>query len=224
MTTRSAIDERHARADMVRHGASLFNRGLTAGSSGNISVRLDEGWLITPTNSSLGRLDADRISKLDRAGRHVSGDAPSKEAVLHRAIYEERPDAGAIVHLHATHSAAVSCLCGLDPANCIPPLTAYFVMKVGRLPLVPYHRPGDPYLGDAIRGLARTHSSVLLANHGPVVSGIDLDAAMNAIEELEETAKIFLLLRGSQTSPLDDAQIDELRRVFKLDLPPPSAS
>ena len=214
MTTWIAPDEAQAREAMVAHGRSLFERGLTAGSSGNISVRLADGWLITPTNSCLGRLVPERITRLDAKGGHVSGDPASKEAVLHRALYAERPGAGAIVHLHATHSAAVSCMAGLDAHSCIPPLTAYFVMKIGRLPLVPYHRPGDPYLGDAIRSLARNHSAVLLANHGPVVSGTTLDEAMNAIEELEETAKIFLLLRGASTSPLNAQQIDELQRVF----------
>jgi len=206
------------REQIVAFGRSLFDRGLTAGSSGNISVRLDDGWLLTPTNACLGRLDPARLSKLDWNGRHISGDAPSKEAFLHRAMYEERAGAGAIVHLHATHSAAVSCMCGLDHDDCIPPLTPYFVMKIGRLPLVPYHRPGDPALGAAIRGLARRHCAVLLANHGPVVSGASLDAAVYATEELEETAKLFLLLRNTPTSPLTAAQIDELRSAFKLDL------
>ena len=213
-------EETALREQIVAFGRSLFDRGLTAGSSGNISVRLDDGWLLTPTNACLGRLDPARLSKLDWNGRHVSGDAPSKEAFLHRAMYEERAGAGAIVHLHSTHSAAVSCMCGLDHDDCIPPLTPYFVMKIGRLPLVPYHRPGDPALGAAIRGLARRHCAVLLANHGPVVSGASLDAAVYATEELEETAKLFLLLRNTPTSPLSPAQIDELRSVFKLDLPP----
>jgi len=206
------------REQIVAFGRSLFDRGLTAGSSGNISVRLDDGWLLTPTNACLGRLDPARLSKLDWNARHISGDAPSKEAFLHRAMYEERAGAGAIVHLHATHSAAVSCMCGLDHDDCIPPLTPYFVMKIGRLPLVPYHRPGDPALGAAIRGLARRHCAVLLANHGPVVSGASLDAAVYATEELEETAKLFLLLRNTPTSPLTTAHIDELRSAFKLDL------
>jgi ribulose-5-phosphate 4-epimerase/fuculose-1-phosphate aldolase len=213
-------EETALREQIVAFGRSLFDRGLTAGSSGNISVRLDDGWLLTPTNACLGRLDPARLSKLDWNGRHVSGDAPSKEAFLHRAMYEERAGAGAIVHLHATHSAAVSCMCGLDHDDCIPPLTAYFVMKIGRLPLIPYHRPGDPALGAAIRGLARKHCAVLLANHGPVVSGASLETAVYATEELEETAKLFLLLRNTPTSPLSPAQIDELRSVFKLDLPP----
>jgi 3-dehydro-4-phosphotetronate decarboxylase len=211
-------DENRLREEIVEVGRSLFDRGLTAGSSGNISVRLDDGWLLTPTNACLGRLDPARLAKLDWNGRVVSGDAPSKEAFLHRAMYEEREGAGAIVHLHSTHSAAVSCMCGLDHADCLPPLTAYYVMKIGRLPLVPYHRPGDPALGDAIRGLAGKHSAVLLANHGPVVSGRSLEAALYATEELEETAKLFLLLRNAPTRPLDAAQIEELKSSFGLDL------
>jgi len=210
--------ENRLREDIVRFGRSLFERGLTAGSSGNISVRLEDGWLLTPTNACLGNLDPARLAKLDWQGQLIAGDPPSKEAFLHRAMYEARQGAGAIVHLHSTHSAAVSCMGGLDHANCIPPLTAYFVMKIGRLPLVPYFRPGDPALGEAIRGLAGKHSSVLLANHGPVVSGSSLEAAMYATEELEETAKLFLLLRNTATNPLTAGQIEELKRVFKLDL------
>ena len=209
-------DEHRLREEIVRFGRSLFNRGLTAGSSGNISVRLDDGWLLTPTNACLGELDPAELAKLDWEGRHISGAQPSKEAFLHRSMYEERDGAGAIVHLHSTHSAAVSCMGGLDCEDCLPPLTAYFVMKIGKLPLIPYYRPGDPALGDAIRSLARKHCAVLLANHGPVVSGTSLDAAVYATEELEETAKLFLLLRDLPTRPLNDAQIDELVRVFKL--------
>ncbi len=209
--------EHRLREEIVTFGRSLFARGLSAGSSGNISARLDDGWLLTPTNACLGTLDPARLSRLDDSGRLLSGDPPSKEAFLHRAMYEERAGAGAIVHLHATHSAAVSCMHGLDHDDCLPPLTAYFVMKIGRLPLVPYYRPGDPALADAIRGRARRHCAVLLANHGPVVSGTSLEAAVYATEELEETAKLFLLLRNTPVRALDAAQIDELRRVFKLD-------
>jgi ribulose-5-phosphate 4-epimerase/fuculose-1-phosphate aldolase len=211
------MNESALREEICSCGRSLHDRGLTAGSSGNISVRLDDGWLLTPTNASLGRLDPARLSKLDWQGRLISGDPASKEAFLHRAMYEERSGAGAIVHLHSTHSAAVSCMPDLNPCDCIPPLTAYFVMKIGKLPLIPYHRPGDPQLGDAIRSLAGKHSAVLLANHGPVVSGKTLDAAMFATEELEETAKLFLLLRGHNPHVLNQEQIDELRRVFQLD-------
>jgi ribulose-5-phosphate 4-epimerase/fuculose-1-phosphate aldolase len=211
-------EETRQREQIVEFGRSLFERGLSAGSSGNLSVRLDDGWLLTPTNASLGRLDPARLSKLDWEGRLVGGEPPSKEAFLHRAMYRQRGAAGAIVHLHSTHSAAVSCMCGLNHDDCIPPLTPYFVMKIGRLPLVPYHRPGDPALAGAIGALAHKHSAVLLANHGPVVSGATLAAAVHAAEELEETAKLFLLLRDVPTRPLDATQIDELKSAFGLDL------
>jgi len=211
-------EEARQREQMVEFGRSLFERGLSAGSSGNLSVRSGDGWLLTPTNASLGRLDPAAISKLDWDGKLVAGEAPSKEAFLHRAMYEQRAGAGAIVHLHATHSAAVSCMCSLNQDDCIPPLTPYFVMKIGRLPLVPYHRPGDPALAGVIGALAARHSAVLLANHGPVVSGPTLEAAVNAAEELEETAKLFLLLRGTPVRALDAAQIDEIRSAFGLDI------
>ncbi|HET9750352.1 MAG TPA: 3-oxo-tetronate 4-phosphate decarboxylase [Casimicrobiaceae bacterium] len=210
-------DENALREQIVAFGKSLFDRGLAAGSSGNLSVRLDDGWLVTPTNASLGSLDPARLSKLDWHGNVLSGDAPSKESVLHRAMYEERLTAGAIVHLHATYSAAVSCMSGLDASDCLPPLTAYFVMKIGTLPLVPYFRPGDPAIAGAIRGLAARHTALLLSNHGPVVSGRSLEAAVYAIEELEETAKLFLLLRGSPVRPLDEVQIAEIRKAFASD-------
>jgi len=210
-------DENRLREQIAEFGRSIFDRGLTAGSSGNISVRLDDGWLLTPTNACLGRLDPARIAKLDWNGQLMAGDPPSKESFLHRAMYEERSGAGAIVHLHSTHSAAISCLHGLDCHDCLPPLTPYFVMKIGRLPLIPYHRPGDPALGGAIRGLAAKHCAVLLANHGPVVSGTSIEAAVYATEELEETAKLFLLLQGLPTQPLNAQQIAELKTAFKLD-------
>jgi len=212
----SSANEQQLRDNIVRHGRSLFDRGLAAGSSGNISVRLDDGWLLTPTDSCLGQLDPARLSKLNWSGKLLSGDPPSKEAFLHRVMYGERASANAIVHLHATYSAAVSCMDGLDPQNCLPPLTAYFVMKIGKLPLIPYHRPGDVALAEAIRELARTHSALLLANHGPIVSAATLEGAVYATEELEETAKLFLLLRGAPVRTLTEAQIAELRSVFAL--------
>ena len=218
MSSAILSEETRQRDKIARLGRSLYERGLTAGSSGNISVRIDDGWLLTPTNSCLGELDPARIAKLDWDGKLLAGDPPSKEAFLHRSMYEVRPKAGAIVHLHSTHSAAVSCLCGLDPVNCIPPLTPYFVMKIGRLPLVPYHRPGDKALGEVIKTLAPKNSAVLLANHGPVVSGADLEGAIYASEELEETAKIFLMLRNAPTNCLNAEQIEELRIAFKLDI------
>lgn len=211
------MSESKLRDEIAWFGKSMFDRGLTGGSSGNISVRIDGGWLMTPTGSSLGNLDPAKISKLDEAGQLVSGDPPTKEHFLHRAMYEERHGAGAIVHLHSTHSVAVSCLPDVDPANALPPLTAYYVMKIGKLPLVPYYRPGDEALGDAIRGLAGKHSAVLLANHGPVVAGKSLEAAVYATEELEETAKLHLLLQGHNPRVLTKEQIEELERTFPKD-------
>jgi ribulose-5-phosphate 4-epimerase/fuculose-1-phosphate aldolase len=207
-------NESKLREEIVDIGQSLFQRGLTFGSSGNISVRLDDGWLLTPTNSCLGKLEPARISKLTDEGELISGDKPSKEAFLHSAVYQERGIAKAVVHLHSTYSVAVSCLADADPENCIPPITAYYVMKIGKLPLVPYYRPGDPKLGDAVRDLFGSHTAVLLANHGPVVAGTSLEAALYATEELEETAKLHLLLRGSPVRCLTGAQVDELKRAF----------
>lgn len=204
-----------ARDEIVDIARSLFERGLATGSSGNLSVRLSDGtMLVTPTNASLGRLEAGRIAHLAADGSLLAGDAPSKEAFLHRAIYAARPGARGIVHLHATYSAAVSCMAGLDPVSCLPPLTAYFVMKIGALPLIPYHRPGDEALAATIEHLAPDHDAMLLANHGPIVSGPTLKAATDAIEELEETAKLFLLLRGADTRPLNEKEISDLARAF----------
>jgi 3-dehydro-4-phosphotetronate decarboxylase len=210
-----SMDENDARQAICRLGESIFRRGLTFGSSGNISIRAPEGgWLMTPTNVSLGELDPARLSRLDEQGRLVSGDAPTKEAFLHRVMYEGRPDAGAVVHLHSTHSVAVSCLADLDPEDVLPPITAYYVMRVGRLPLVPYFPPGDSRLAEAVRPLVGKHHAVLLANHGPVVAGTSLSAASGAIEELEETARLFLLLQGHRTQFLSMAQVAELRARF----------
>ena len=209
-----STEETKQRETIALHGKALYDRGLTFGTAGNISARVDDGWLLTPTNSCLGRLDPARIAKLDDQGTLLSGDPPSKEAFMHRAVYEERGGAQAVVHLHSTHSVAVSCLHGIDPANVLPPLTAYYVMKVGTLPLVPYFRPGDPALGDAIREYIAKTPAVLLANHGPVVAGKSLDDAIYATEELEETAKLFLLLQNHRTNPLTPAQIEDLHAHF----------
>ena len=205
-----------ARDRIVKFGKSIFDRGLTAGSTGNISVKLEDGFLMTPTGSSLGDLDPGNLSKIGLDGRHVSGDAPTKESFLHIAMYEERPRAGAVVHLHSTHSAAVSCIADLDPKNILPPLTAYYVMRVGILPLVPYFAPGDLELAKAVKALASKHHAVMLANHGPVVAGGTLEDAVYATEELEETAKLFLLLRGERTRPLTKPEVQELRKRFPI--------
>lgn len=210
------MSESRLREDICRLGQSLYDRGLTFGSSGNISVRLDDGWLMTPTNAALGRLDPDRLSKLDDGGRLVGGDPPTKETFMHLAMYDKRATAKAVVHLHSTHSVAVGCLADVDPRDVLPPLTAYYVMRVGRLPLVPYYRPGDPALGDAIAGFAGRHHAMLLANHGPVVAGTSLETAVYAMEELEETAKLFLMLHGRATRPLTADQVDDIRSAFPI--------
>jgi ribulose-5-phosphate 4-epimerase/fuculose-1-phosphate aldolase len=204
--------ETRTRDLIVRVGASLFERGLTPGSTGNISVRLEDGgFLMTPTNASLGDLDPAALSRLDRDGRHLGGDAPTKEAFLHRCMYCERAGDGAVVHLHSTHAVGVSILRDIDPEDVLPPLTAYYLMRVGRLPLVPYHAPGDAALALEVQRVAGRHHAVLLANHGPVVSGRDLRAAQYAIEELEETAKLFLMLGGRALRPIAPDEAARLR-------------
>ena len=207
--------ESKLREQVCGAGASLFNRGLTHGSTGNISVALpDGGWLMTPTGSSLGTLDPARLSKLDAAGKLVGGDAPTKEAFLHTTMYDKRPKSGAVVHLHSTHSVAVSCLDGIDHGNCLPPMTAYYVMRIGTLPLVPYYAPGDLALAEAVRGYAGRHHALLLANHGPVVAGSTLAAAADAVEELEATARLFLMLQGQKLRPLTPAQVADIKRRY----------
>ena len=209
------MNERDTRILLSELGASLFTRGFSVGSAGNISVRLPDGYLMTPTNSSLGRLDPERLSKLDGDFQHIGGDKPSKEVFLHRAFYQARQDAGAVVHLHSTQATAVSCLPDVDPANPIPPLTPYFVMRIGRhMPVIPYYRPGDAAMEPAIHAAARDARAVLLANHGPVVSGKTLIDAVCAAEELEEAAKLFMMLRGQAPRLLTAAQTDDLLTTF----------
>jgi ribulose-5-phosphate 4-epimerase/fuculose-1-phosphate aldolase len=208
------VNENTLREQIVRLAKSLFDRGLTFGSSGNISVRVDDGWLMTPTGSSMGDLDPARISLLDEAGNWRSGDKPTKEAFLHLTMYRQRAQSAAVVHLHSTHSVAVSCLADLDPKNVLPPITAYYVMRVGSLPLIPYFPPGDVDLARAVGEMASRHHAVLLANHGPLVAGNSLLDAVYATEELEETAKLFLLLRGARTRFLNEQQVSTLKQRF----------
>lgn len=208
------MTEARLREEIARLAKSLFDRGFSVGSAGNISASFENSLLITPTNSCLGSLDPSRISKLDADGRHIAGDPPSKETFLHRAFYETRPGTGAVVHLHSTFATALSCLEDVDEDDCIPPLTPYVVMRVGRVKRLPYLRPGDAGTGDLIRRLEGRCSAVLLANHGPVVAGKDLTAAVYAAEELEETAKLLVLLRGQPTRMLNREQTEELVRHF----------
>jgi ribulose-5-phosphate 4-epimerase/fuculose-1-phosphate aldolase len=205
-------EETKTRDEIVAVGKSIFDRGLTFGSTGNISVRLSNGdMLMTPTNASLGDLDPIRLSRFSAEGVHVDGDKPTKEAFLHQCMYCKRPQSAAVVHLHSTHSVAVSILADVDPDDVLPPLTAYYVMRVGSLPLIPYFPPGDKALADAVAAKAEASHAVLLANHGPVVAGKSLRDAQYATEELEETAKLFLMLRGSNIRPLTRDQQEELK-------------
>ncbi|MBM9595425.1 3-oxo-tetronate 4-phosphate decarboxylase [Roseitranquillus sediminis] len=200
---------------IARMGQLLYGRGLAHGSAGNISLRLDDGsLLVTPTNTCLGMLDPARISHVAPDGTLLSGDKPSKETFFHLAMYAERESARSVVHLHCTHAVGVSCLDHENEADVLPPVTAYHVMKVGKLPLVPYFRPGDKGLAEAVRAAARGHHAMLLANHGPVVAGKSLEDAVWTSEELEESAKLFFLLSGQRTRLLDAEKIAELERVF----------
>jgi ribulose-5-phosphate 4-epimerase/fuculose-1-phosphate aldolase len=204
-------EETKLRDDIARVGKSLFDRSLTFGSTGNISARLSNGdLLMTPTNASLGSLDPERLSRFTAEGVHVDGDKPTKEAFLHQCMYCQQKMSGAVVHLHSTYAVAVSILEDVDPADVLPPLTAYYVMRVGKLPLVGYYPPGDVSLAEAVADKARDSHAVLLANHGPVVAGKTLQDAQYATEELEETAKLYLLLRPHNIRPLSPTQKREL--------------
>ena len=197
---------------------SIFDRGLTGGSTGNISARTDDGGLlVSPTGTSFGRLDPARLSRFDAGGKLVDGDAPTKEMPLHTAFYETRSKAGAVVHLHSCHSVALSMLPDVDPDNFLPPLTPYGIMKLGRVKLLPFFLPGDAAIGEAVRGLAGKRSAVMLANHGPVVAGKDVEAACNAVEELEDTARLALMTRGMNPRLLDEAQIRSLVTKFDIE-------
>ena len=198
--------------------ASMFDRGLTGGSSGNISVRTEDGGLlVTPTGSCFGRLDPATLSHFDINGVQIGGHAPTKEMNLHTAFYETRSSAGAVVHLHSCHSVARSLLPDVDPDNFLPPLTPYSIMRLGKVKLLPYYRPGDPAVGDAVRGLAGKRTAVMLAAHGPVVAGKDVEAAVYAIEELEETAKLSMLLKGYDVNLMSPEQIKDVVTHFNVE-------
>lgn len=209
MSTESAL-----RAGLCRWGRSLFERGLTPGSSGNLSARLGDGFLVTPTNACLGFLKEEQLSRLDAKGRHLDGDAPTKEVFLHMAFYEARPQVQAVVHLHSTYATALSCLADTNPQDAIPPITPYMVMRVGKVPVVPYSHPGDPSARSLVLDTAQRHAAILLGNHGPVVAGASLEAAVFAAEELEETARLFFITRGMKVRTLDATQVAELEARF----------
>lgn len=206
------------REQMCLLAKSLFDRGLTGGSTGNISARTpDGGLLVSPTGTSFGRLDPARLSHFDATGRLIDGDPPTKEMPLHAAFYDTRSTAGAVVHLHSCHSVAWSMMPEADADNFLPPMTPYAIMKLGKVKLLPFYRPGDPAAGQAVRGLAGKRSAVMLANHGPVVAGKDVEAACNAIEELEDTARLAVLMRGIPARMLSDAQVQDLVTHFNVE-------
>ncbi|KGJ06349.1 Ribulose-5-phosphate 4-epimerase/Fuculose-1-phosphate aldolase [Paracoccus halophilus] len=210
--------EARLREQLCELAASLFQRGLTHGSTGNISARCEDGGLlVSPTGTSFGRLDPGRLARFDASGRHVGGDAPTKEMPLHRAFYDTRDGTGAVVHLHSCHSVALSMLPVDDPQNWLPPATPYAIMLLGKVTLLPYFRPGDAAMGDAVRGLNGRRAAVMLANHGPVVAGRTPEAACNAVEELEATARLALMLRGLPAQMLDAAQVADLVRVNRIE-------
>ena len=206
------------REDICRFAKSLFDRGLTPGASGNISARTEDGGLlVTPTGSSFGDLDPARLSRFDAAGRFLEGDKPTKEMPLHQAFYETRQGAGAVVHLHSCHAVAWSMMPNVDPENLLPPLTAYSVMRLGKVQLLPFFLPGDPAMGQAVRGLAGKRSAVVLANHGPVVVGKELAATVQAMEELEETAKLAMLTHGHGVIGLTPEQVQAVVTRFDVE-------
>jgi ribulose-5-phosphate 4-epimerase/fuculose-1-phosphate aldolase len=195
----------------------LVRRGLVHGTTGNISVRTATGYLLTPTGSALDRLDPEKLSELGPGGEHIGGDPPTKESRLHRAVYDVRPAASAVVHTHSTHSVAVSMLDAVDRDDMLPALTPYYVMRVGKCAVSPYRIPGDAQLADDVRQRAREYHVIVLAHHGPVVAGPSLDDAIATLEELEESARLYLLLRGQPHATLDAAAVAQLRARF----PPP---
>lgn len=209
------MNEVALRSAIVRWGRSLFERGLTAGSSGNLSVRLDDGgFLFTPTNSCLGFLEPDTLARLDADGVHLDGGKPTKELPLHMAFYRARPQDGAVVHLHSTYATALSCLSDTDPADAIPPITPYVVMRAGTVPVLPYAPPGSEDLVPPVAAHAPRHSAVLLKNHGPVVSGRTLEVAVYAAEEVEEAAKLLIITRGMPVEFLDAAAVEDLNMRY----------
>ncbi|MFD0915225.1 aldolase [Pseudahrensia aquimaris] len=212
------MDENKLREHICMLAKSMFDRGLTGGSTGNISARTDDGgFLVSPTGTSFGRLDPARLSRFDSGGKLTGGDAPTKEMPLHTAFYDTRSSAGAVVHLHSCHSVALSMMPDADPDNFLPPLTPYSIMKLGRVKLLPFFLPGDPAMGEAVRGLAGKRSAVMLANHGPVVAGKDIEAACNAVEELEDTARLAMMLRGMKANMLSHTDVRNVINKFDVE-------
>lgn len=211
------MNETDYRQDLARYARSLFERGYSSGGAGNISLKLPDGTVLaTPTNSSFGDLDPDTLSRVTMSGEHLSGDKASKEILMHLAMYRQRPQCGGIVHLHSPWLTALSCLPGIDSENALPPVTPYYVMRVGKLPVVPYIRPGSPRIAEEVEKLAAEHNAILLANHGPIISGKNLREAVFNAEELEETAKLYFILKPFGMNTLSQQNIDELNTLFNM--------
>lgn len=206
--------ERIAAREMASAARSLFARGYSFGTAGNISVRCGDRLVVSPTNSSFEDLTEDSLALVDLSGRTIDGPAPSKETHFHIALYETRPDARAVVHLHSTYATAVSCLPVTDERDALPVYTPYFAMRIPCLPVVPYMRPGHPGLADAVRAAARLSPAMLLKNHGPITAGKTLREATALAEELEEQSKLYFLLRGTGEL-LTPGQLQELRGTAK---------
>ncbi|WP_348534033.1 aldolase [Histophilus somni] len=210
------MTELEQKQQMVALARSLFERGYTVGGAGNLSVRLDKNRiLVTPTGSSLGRLEADRLSVLDMQGNVLSSDKPSKESVFHLAMYQKNPSCQAIVHLHSTYLTALSCLEDLDTENAIRAFTPYYVMRIGKLPVIPYYRPGNFNIAKELGERALDGKAFLLANHGVVVTGESLIDAVDNTEELEETAKLYFILQGQKVRYLTDDEVNDLKHRGK---------
>jgi 3-dehydro-4-phosphotetronate decarboxylase len=214
------VDEAHLREEVCRVGASLYARGYVHATAGNISVRADDGFLITPTDACLGFLDPARLARVDASGAAVAGDPPSKTLALHRRIYAADPAARCVIHTHSTHLVALTLAGAWRPDDILPPLTPYYVMKVGHVPLIPYHRPGDPQVAERVAAAIAERAArgtpiraVMLDRLGPNVWHDTPASASVVLEELEETAKVWLA-SGRTAAPLDDNQIDALRRAF----------
>lgn len=211
------MNEKQLREDMVRYARSMFERGYSSGGAGNISLKLPDGNILaTPTNSSFGDLDAEALSKVTMEGALLSGQKASKEVLMHLAMYRQRPQCGGIVHLHSPWLTALSCLPSIDPENALPPITPYYVMRVGKLPVVPYIRPGSPLIAEHVEKLAGEHNAILLANHGPIISGKNIREAVFNAEELEETARLYFMLKPFGMNTLSTENVDELNATFNM--------
>jgi 3-dehydro-4-phosphotetronate decarboxylase len=214
------MDETELRQEICRVGRSLFERGYVHSTAGNISVRLPDGFLITPTDACLGFLKPETLSKVGADGVQLSGDRASKTLALHRRIYHADPDAGCVIHTHSTHLVALTLSGVWKPEDVIPPITPYYVMKVGHVPLISYHRPGDSVVGELVaqaiesmRGKGTPIRAVMIDRLGPNVWHGTPAFAMAALEELEETARLWLLT-GRKAEPLTAEQIQQLRQHF----------